>query len=136
MKKLIIAACLPFVLSGCLITDAFLMAKWDNNEYGLANDVQTQAQLGAETCSKDSKEIWPYVSKVYANSLKLRNYSAGIKRNEEASKMANELVEITKGLRERYTSGDEVSEKYCQLKFNNIESSAALIKKTLGSKPR
>jgi len=136
MKKLIAAAILPFVLSGCLITDAFLMAKWDNNEYGLANEVQTQAQLGAETCGKDSKEIWPYVNKVYVNSLKLRNYSTGIKRNEEASKMANELVEITKGLRERYTSGDDVSEKYCQLKFGNVESSAALIKKSLGSKPR
>jgi hypothetical protein len=136
MKKTIVAAIMPLLLSSCMVTDAFLMAKWDNNEYGLANEVQTHAQLGAETCGKDAKDIWPYVNKVYVNSLKLRNYSTGIRRNQEAGKMTSELVDITKGLRERYTSGDEVSEKYCQLKFNNIESSAALIKKTLGSKPR
>lgn len=136
MKKITLALLLASTLSGCMVVDSFLMAKWDNNEYGLANDVQTQAQLGAETCGKETKDIFPYVNKVYTLSLKLRNYSTGIKRNEEAGRMAQELVEITKGLRERYTSGDEVSEKYCQLKFSNVESSAGLIKRTLGSKPR
>ena len=43
---------------------------------------------------------------------------------------------ITKGLKDRYDSGDEVSKKYCELKFNNIENSSGTMKTVIGAKPR
>jgi hypothetical protein len=50
--------------------------------------------------------------------------------------MSEELLAITKGLKERYYSGDEVSQKYCELKFNTIDTSTTTIQKSLGAKPR
>lgn len=134
MRNFILIVSASAVLSGCALVDAFKMSRWDNNEYKLANEIQTQAQLGSEHCG--SKDVWLFVNKVYVKSRELKNYSAGLQRNQEATKMTSELFEIVKGLRERYTSGEEVSQKYCELKFSNVETSADLIKRSLGSKPR
>ena len=133
MKKLIVV--LALLLNGCAVVDYYRMAKWDNNEYQLANDVQTAATLGYDFCS-DKKDVVYYVDYIYNKSVEFKNYTVDIQRNEETDKMATELLAITKGLKERYHSGDEVSQKYCELKMTSIQTSTGTIKRTLGDKPR
>jgi hypothetical protein len=134
MKKLAILS-LVILLNGCALIDVYRMAKWDNNEYMLANQIHTQAQLGVGNCN-NKKAVLPYVDDMYNKSVELKNYSAGIDRNTEAVRMTTELLAITKGLKDRYYSGDEVSQKFCELKFGNIEGSTDIIQKALGAKPR
>lgn len=133
MKKLALLS-LVVLLNGCAIVDIYRQAKWDNNEYALANEIQTQAVLGADKCG--TKEVLPYVDTIYVKSVEFKNYTSDIQRNAETQKMSEELLAITKGLKERYYSGDEVSQKYCELKFTTIQTSTGTIKQALGAKPR
>jgi len=134
MKRLIIIP-LIFLLSSCAIIDIYKQAKWDNNEYALVNEVQTTAALGIDMCGYP-KDVVYYVDHTYVKSLEFRNYTVEIDRNLEANKMAENLLAITKSLKERYHSGDDVSQKYCELKFTTIQTSSSTIKRALGAKPR
>lgn len=134
MKKLALLS-LVLVLNGCAVVDIYRQAKWDNNEYALVNDIQTEAELGIDSCA-DQKAVVPYVNKMYNTSVTLKNYTKDVERNQESIKMSGELLAIIKGLKERYSSGDEVSQKYCELKFTTIQTSTTTIKKSLGAKPR
>jgi hypothetical protein len=96
--------------------------------------VLVQAQVGVTKCG--TKEVLAYVDTVYVKSIELRNYSASIPENKATITMTTELAVITKGLKDRYDSGDEVSQKYCELKFNNIENSSGTMKTVIGAKPR
>ena len=137
MKRLALVS-LVVLLSGCAsistIIDAYRMAKFDSNEYSLVNQIHTQAQVGVTKCG--TKEVLVYVDTVYVKSIELRNYSASIPENKDTITMTTELAAITKGLKDRYDSGDEVSKKYCELKFNNIENSSGTMKTVIGAKPR
>jgi predicted transcriptional regulator with HTH domain len=135
MKKLIVIAITALALNGCAIIDIYRQAKWDNNEYALVNEVQTTAALGIDMCAHP-KDVVYYVDHIYSKSLEFRNYTAEIDRNLEANKMAENLLGITKGLKERYHSGDDVSQKYCELKMTTIQTSSSTIKRALGAKPR
>lgn len=134
MKKLALLSLVVF-LNGCAIVDIYRQARWDNNEYALVNDIQTEAELGIDSCV-DQKAVVPYVNKMYNTSVTLKNYTKDLERNAESIKMSGELLAIIKGLKERYSSGDEVSQKYCELKFTTIQTSTTTIKKSLGAKPR
>ncbi len=134
MKKLALLSLVVF-LNGCAIVDIYRQARWDNNEYALVNDIQTEAELGIDSCV-DQKAVVPYVNKMYNTSITLKNYTKDLERNAESIKMSGELLAIIKGLKERYSSGDEVSQKYCELKFTTIQTSTTTIKKSLGAKPR
>ena len=72
MKKLIVV--LALLLNGCAVVDYYRMAKWDNNEYQLANDVQTAATLGYDFCS-DKKDVVYYVDYIYNKSVEFKNYT-------------------------------------------------------------
>lgn len=133
MKRLAIIS-LVLLLNGCALIDAYRMARFDNIEYALVNQIHTQAQLGVEDCG--TEEVYSRVNDIYFKSVELRNYSASIPRNNETVTMTRDLYSITKGLKDRYASGDEVSKKYCELKFNNIEASSSTIKTVIGAKPR
>jgi hypothetical protein len=135
MKKLIVVTITALVLNGCAIIDIYRQAKWDNNEYALVNEVQTTAALGIDMCAYP-KDVVYYVDHIYSKSLEFRNYTVEIDRNLEANKMADNLLGITKSLKERYHSGDEVSQKYCELKMTTIQTSSSTIKRALGAKPR
>lgn len=134
MKRLILIPVL-FLLSSCALVDIYLQAKWDNNEYALANEIQTTAALGYDMCPYP-KDVVLYVDVIYAKSVEFRNYTADIDRNQEATKMADNLLGITKSLKERYHSGEAVSQKYCEIKLTTIQTSSTTIKKALGGKPR
>ena len=133
MKRLILIT--VFLLNGCAVVDYYRMAKWDNNEYQLANEVQTAATLGYDFCPSQ-KDVVYYVDHIYTKSVEFKNYANDIERNEETVKMADNLMAITKGLKERYHSGDDVSQKYCELKMTSVQTSTGTIKKSLGAKPR
>jgi uncharacterized protein YceK len=137
MKKLAVIS-LVVLLTGCAsvtkLIDSYRMARFDNNEYMLVNQVHTQAQVGVTKCGTTDIQI--YVDNVYVKSVELRNYSATIPHNNETVIMTTELTAITKGLKDRYDSGDPVSQKYCELKFNNIENSSGTMKTVIGAKPR
>ena len=134
MKKLALLSLVVF-LNGCAVVDIYRQARWDNNEYALVNDIQTEAELGIDSCA-DQKAVVPYVNKMYNTSVALKNYTKDVERNQESTKMSGELLAIIKGLKERYSSGDEVSQRYCELKFTTIQTSTTTIKKSLGAKPR
>lgn len=135
MKKLFLIVVTAITLNGCAIIDIYRQAKFDNNEYALVNEVQTSAALGIDMCAHP-KDVVYYVDHIYAKSLEFRNYTAEIDRNLEANKMAENLLGITKGLKERYHSSDEPSQKYCELKMTTIQTSSSTIKRALGAKPR
>jgi len=134
MRSLILAL-LMVALPGCAIVDIYRQARWDNNEYALVNNIQTEAELGIDSCA-DQKAVVPYVDKMYYTSITLKNYTKDVDRNAESIKMSQELLAIIKGLKERYSSGDEVSQRYCELKFTTIQTSSSTIKRALGAKPR
>jgi hypothetical protein len=133
MKKIALIS-LVLLLNGCALIDAYRMARFDNIEYALVNQIHTQAQLGVVSCGTDL--VYSQVDDIYFKTVELRNYSASIPRNEETVAMTNDLYDITKGLKDRYASDEEVSQKYCEIKFNNIENSTGTMKKVIGAKPR
>lgn len=133
MKRLILITAL--LLNGCAVIDYYRMAKWDNNEYGLVNEVQTAAALGYDMCAYP-KDVVYYVDHVYAKTVEFKNYSTDIERNQETIVMADNLLAITKGLKDRYHSGDDVSQKYCELKMTTVQTTTGTIKRALGAKPR
>jgi hypothetical protein len=130
MKKIILSCLLTLSLSGCVVYDAFFMAKYDNNEYGLITRIKTLAET-AECSDKDNiaesaKQIWIY-------SVELKNFTQYIPRNEQANDMATKLAEVTKGLHNKH---GEMSNVYCEEKLKVITKTSDVIQKALGSKPR
>jgi uncharacterized protein YceK len=137
MKRLLLISLIT-LLTGCAsinkLIDSYRMARFDNNEYSLVTQIHTLAQVGVTKCSTADAPV--YADTVYVKSLELRNYSASIPENKDTITMTIELLAITKGLKDRYASGDPVSQKYCELKFNNIENSSGTMKTVIGAKPR
>jgi hypothetical protein len=133
MKKLLLIALIS-LLPGCALYDAYVMARFDNNEYALINRIRTEANLGAAKCGKP--EVVAVVDHLWATSVEFRNYTQSIPHNEEATKMGSELAEIVKGLSERYHGTEPVSMMYCTTKFSGIERNAVNIQNVIGKKPR
>jgi hypothetical protein len=139
MKKLLVVLAI-ISLQGCAAIQAtsvyksIMMSKFDNNEYSQINSIRTVANLGTAKCG--TAEVVPVVDSLYYKSVELKNYSASIPHNEEATKMTVELAEIIKGLNERYHSKEPVSVSYCTLKFGTIEKNAVTIQNVIGAKPR
>ena len=139
MKKILVVLALVS-LQGCAAIQAtsiyrsVMMAKFDNNEYSQINTIRTISNLGAAKCG--TPQVVPVVEDLYYKSVELKNYSASIPHNEEATKMTGELAEIVKGLNTRYHEKDPVSTSYCTLKFGTIEKNAVTIQNVIGSKPR
>ena len=133
MKKILLIS-LFLMLSGCVLIDAYRMARFDNNEYMLINTVRTQANLGAAKCG--TPEVVTVVDNIWFKTVELRNYSESIPNNKEAVKMTQELSEIVKGLSVRYHGTESVSLTYCTTKFSNIENNATIIQNVIGAKPR
>jgi len=134
MKKIILAlALLP--LSGCALIDAYLMAKYDTTEYSLVNKIKTKSELSIDDC-KDVKKSKENADVLYFTAIELRNFSTNIPRNEDTTKLAGNLVELTKQGREQYAKDSNVSETFCKLKLQQIGRSAEVAQKVIGKKPR
>jgi|TARA_B100000780_G_C21126343_1_gene457139 hypothetical protein len=133
MKKLIIVLAL-FVLQGCAIIDSYNMAKFDNNEYYIINQIRTTTSLGEEHCG--TKYAKPLVNSLWIKVNEFNNYSASIPNNEQTIKMSEALKGIAKGLHVKYDVDPKVSKLYCTIKFDLLNKNAITIQNVVGGKPR
>jgi len=135
MKHLLVLFAMVMSMAGCATLDYFDMARFDNNEYLLAVNVRTQANLGARKCG--TPEVNQEVSMLWSDALRLKNYAESIEHNEETVTMSSELLEIVRGLDKRYNiDKKDVSMSYCTSKFTLIEKNATIITNVVGTKPR
>lgn len=133
MKKIIVTLSILF-LSSCALWDAHNMAKFDNNEYYIINKVKAQAILGKEKCGQP--QVKKYVDTVWTRTIEFDSYASSIPNNEETITMSKALVEIVKGLNDKYSDGQEVSKTFCEVKFDLIHKNAVTIQNVVGGKPR
>ena len=139
MRQLLVLFAAVMTLTSCTtlmgVKDYFDMARFDNNEYLLAVNVRTQANLGARKCG--TPEVNQEVSMLWSDALRLKNYAESIEHNEETVTMSSELLEIVRGLDNRYNiDKKDVSMSYCTNKFTLIEKNATIITNVVGAKPR
>jgi len=135
MKKLIVAAIIATSLSGCVLLDAYFMAGYDTNEYALVNKIKTKAELSVEDC-KDVKKSRQNAEDLYFIAIEMKNFAENIPRNVDTTKLATNLVELTKQGKEQYAKDSNVSEIFCKLKLQQISRSAEMAQKVIGKKPR
>ena len=134
MKKLII---IPFVLllNGCIIFDAYFMAKYDTTEYSLVNQIKTKAQIAEENCGNQILVV-SQVNDLYISALEFKNFTVHIQRNEDATKLSDKLFTLTKDTKDYFNKTEKISPIFCKAKLQQIEKSADTIQHALGSKPR
>ena len=135
MKKTIASLILITSLSGCALIDAYFMAKYDTTEYGLVNKIKTKADLSIDDC-KDPKKSKENADVLYFTAVEFRNFSVNIPRNEDTTKLAGNLVELTKQGKDLYAKDTPPSETFCKLKLQQIGRSAEVAQKVIGNKPR
>jgi hypothetical protein len=135
MKKIIASIFIVSSLSGCALVDAYLMAKYDTNEYAMVNKIKTKSELSVEDC-KDPIKSKQNADDLYNTAIELRNFAVNIPRNDDTSKLAGNLVELTKQGKEQYVKNPNVSETFCKLKLQQISRSAEVAQKVIGKKPR
>jgi uncharacterized protein YceK len=133
MKKLI-PLLMIVCLSGCAAVDAYLMGKYDNNEYQLITTIRYDAGLGAANCadtvaSKASANALAYNTGLYAL------YESERSHNEDSIEASKALDTMAQELKKRYNSGENINALYCKLKFEGIEHSAGLIQSVQGKRP-
>jgi len=133
MKKLLLAVVIA-TLSGCATIDAYFMARFDNNEYALVNNIRTTADLGLASCG--TPDAVTVANQLYAKSTELKNYSASIPHNDITITMTQDLLVIAKELSDRYAGTEPISPAYCRLKLNSIAHNAETIQTAIGAKPR
>jgi len=134
MKKLIASVLALSMLNGCALIDAYLMTKFDPNEYGLITTIRAEAQQFKSECN-DNTVSKTNAIKIANNTRTFELYSENIPRNENGQRAAKSLNEIAQGLNQRYQAG-LVSPVFCKLKFESIENSATVMQHTLGNRPR
>lgn len=123
-------------LQSCYLLDAFLMTKYDPNEYKIITEIRAMAGKNKEHCDNEA------ISKVAAEELTKSTklfvfYSEHIPRNSDNIRASKVLHEIAHELSDRYNKPNtKVSAVYCKIKFENVESSAAKMQSVIGSRPR
>ncbi len=134
MKKLLLIP-LVFVLNGCALLDAYLMTKYDPNEYQLITNVRLQAQQAKEQCG-DAAVSKNNSVRVTSDTQMFMLYSEHIPRNKDMIDASKNLHDIAKGLSDQYAKSDKVSPAFCRIKFQNIETSADKIQTVVAGRPR
>jgi hypothetical protein len=135
MNKLILSLILCIPLSGCMLVDAYLMTKYDPNEYKIITDIRAESQRFKNQCDN------VIISKSNAQQLSedtqlFSLYSEHIPRNKDMITASKDLQMIAQGLSDQYAKTDKVSPVFCKIKFDSVEKSAEKIQKVIGSKPR
>jgi len=134
MKKLLLIP-LVLALSGCALIDAYLMTKYDPNEYQLITSVRLQAQQAKEQCS-DAAVSKANAVRATTDTQMFMLYSEYIPRNKDIIDASKNLYDIAKGLNDQYVKSDKVSPAFCRIKFQNIETSADKIQTVIAGRPR
>ncbi len=134
MKKLLLIP-LVLALNGCALLDAYLMTKYDPNEYQLITTVRLQAQQSKEQCS-DAAVSKTNAVRITSDTQLFMLYSEHIPRNKDMIDASKNLYDIAKGLNDQYAKSDKVSPAFCRIKFQNIETSADKIQTVVAGRPR
>jgi hypothetical protein len=134
MKKLLLVPLL-FTLTGCALVDAYLMTKYDPNEYQLITNVRLQAQQAKEQCG-DAAVSKSNAVKVTSDTQMFMLYSEHIPRNTDMINASKNLHDIAKGLSDQYAKSDKVSPAFCKIKFQSVETSADKIQTVIAGRPR
>lgn len=134
MKKFIILP-LFFMLNGCALIDAYLMTKYDPNEYQLITGIRLQAQQSKEQCN-DVSASKNNAIKVSSDTQMFMLYSEHIPRNKDMIEASKNLHDIAKGLSDQYLKTDKVSPAFCRIKFQSVETSADKIQTVISGRPR
>lgn len=134
MKKLLSIIGL-LSLSGCALVDAYLMTKYDPNEYKLISEIRTDSMLAKKDCKDPQKTTYNAIS--LANKTQLFEiYSENVPRNSNVIAASKDLNTIAQGLAARYNPFNGVSETFCKIKFESIESNATTMQHIIGARPR
>lgn len=128
MRKLLIVFAL--MISGCSVLN---MAKYNDTEHMLVNKIRTTAEL-AECENEYDMIVTSY--NLYAQSIEFYNYNSVTPHNDETINMSKSLLEISKGLKDRYQSGEKVNAEYCKIKLKTISDSAKAIQYSIVRKPK
>jgi hypothetical protein len=123
------------MLNGCVVFDAYFMAKYDTTEYSLVNQVRTKAQIAEESCSNQAQVIIQ-VNDLYNSALEFKNFTVYIPHNEDATKLSSKLFTLTKDTRDYFNKTEKISPVFCKAKLQQIVTSADIIQQAIGSKPR
>jgi len=133
MKKLIIL--LAAMMSGCTLVDAYLMTKYDPNEYGMITEIRTTAHIYADLCADPAVAKQNAITLFYHTNL-FATYAEYIPHNDSGLDAAKNLNEIAQGLSAKYQAGEKVSPAFCRIKFESVENSAKLMQSVIGKRPR
>ena len=134
MKKIILISFM-LLLGGCSLVDAYLMTKYDPNEYQLITGVRLEAQQAKTQCDDLQASKTNVIKTVYKIQMFML-YSEHIPRNKDMIDASKNLYEMAKGLNDQYVKSDRVSSAFCKLKFQNIETSADKIQAVVAGRPR
>ena len=134
MKKLLLILLLS-TLGGCALVDAYLMTKYDPNEYQLITEVRLEAQQAKNQCDDLLTSKTNVIKTVYKIQMFML-YSEHVPRNKDMIEASKSLYEIVKGLNDQYVKSDRVSPAFCKIKFQNIETSADKIQAVVAGRPR
>ena len=133
MKRLSIVL-VALALNGCAVYDVLTMTGFDPNEYLLATQIRTDAQVYKTQCEN------PALAPVNAQTIALKtrlfqNYEEQIPSNENGVSASKSLNEIAQGLDDAYRKGTP-SAMFCKLKYGSIENAAYVIQHVVGNRPR
>lgn len=135
MKKILLLVLSTWALNGCTLIDAYLMTKYDSNEYRIISEIRTDAAVYKGQCN-DDKLSKDNADSIARKTLLFEIYSEQIPRNSNGISASKELNKIAQGLKERYAGKDLVGPVFCKLKFGSIENSAQTIQHVIGARPR
>ena len=133
MKRLIIL--LVPLFTACTLVDAYLMTKYDANEYKLAVEIRSDASRYKTECN-DAMLSRANAQAIAQKTQLFEHYSEHIPRNDNGASASRNLNEIAQGLVKRYNSGGPVSTTFCRLKFEGIEIGAVTVQSVLAKRPR
>ena len=124
------------ILPGCAIIDAYLMTKYDPNEYLLITQIRADAVSYKKQCDNHTLAATNAVN--ISNKTELfAVYSEQIPNNENGVKASKSLNEIAQGLEKAYLDPKgQPSAMFCKLKYSSIENSATVIQHVVGNRPR
>lgn len=134
MKRILLIPLL-LTLNGCALLDAYLMTKYDPNEYQLITGVRLQAQQSKTQCD-DAAVSKTNAVRVESDTKLFALYSEHIPRNKDLIEASKNLNSIAKGLSDQYNKNDKVSPAFCKIKFQSIETSADKIQAVVAGRPR
>lgn len=130
MKNLLLIIGLG-TLQGCTLLDAYLMTKYDPNEYRLISEIRTDSMIAKRECKDTEKTVLN--ARNLANKTQLFEiYSENIPRNENLIVASKSLNQIAQGL----AINIKPSEIFCKIKFETIETNAIKMQHIIGARPR